>query len=172
MVLFLFAVFFWGCDEPVDGAAEAEPAMETAADLLPRSPDLTPYPEPEPGDALGAALLERAGRHARNMEVMRDIERGTLGRGEIQDHFLITEPGRCYQVFGAGAGGIADLDLMLLTEDMVLSQQDMSPDQYPMLGLASPICGRQAMRYRVRVRAFRGAGEYAVLFVRSAPHLF
>jgi len=161
-----------GCEEPPAEPLNPADSIRTTADLLPRSPDLSPYPEPEPGDTLGAAVLERAGRHARNMEVMRDFERGTLGRGEIQDHFLITEPGRCYQVFAAGGSGISDLDLMLLSDEMVLMQQDMSPDAYPMLGLSTPICGRQALRYRIRVRAFRGAGDYALLFVQSAPHLF
>jgi len=169
------AVIGSACESPDAGPAPSTgptAPVGTGADLLPRSPDLAEYPEPAPGDALAATLYERAQRFARNLEPAGDIERGTVRRGAHSEHFFVAEPGRCYQVFGAGAAGIRDLDLLLFDPEMVLVQQDAAPDPMPMLGLTTPICARQGVRYRVRVRAFRGEGEYGLLVTRTALHLF
>lgn len=164
-----------GCDEEsASGAAAGESLAptHTGADLLPRSPELAEYPEAEPGDALGALLFDRARTFARHLEADGEIERGTVRRSAHAEHFFVAEGGRCYQVFGAAVEGVRDLDLLLFDEGMTLVQQDSTPDATPMLGLTNPICPRQTVRYRVRVRAFRGEGEYGLLVTRTAPHLF
>ena len=154
------------CDTPE--AASRPPSgpaapVGTGADLLPRPPDLAEYPTPDPGDELASTLYEQAQRFARNLEPAGDIERGDVRRGAHSEHFFVAEPGRCYQVFGAGGSGIRDLDLLLFDAEMVLVQQDAAPDPTPMLGLTTPICARGgATRFRVRVRAFRAEGEYGL----------
>ena len=163
------------CEEasaPETAERGTQAPTHTGADLLPRSPDLAEYPEAEPGDALGSLLLERARTFARHLEADGDIARGTVRRSAHAEHFFVAEGGRCYQVYGAAEEGVRDLDLLLFDEGMTLVQQDTTPDATPMLGLTNPFCPRQTMRYRVRVRAFRGEGEYGLLVTRTAPHLF
>ncbi len=177
-VLFITAGFFCianmlgACESPDPAPRGPTTPVSTGADLLPRPVDLADYPTPPAGDELATTLYERARQFARNLEPAGDIERGTVRRGAHHEHFFVAEPGRCYQVFAAADPQIRDLDLLLFNSDMVLVQQDAAPDRTPMLGLTNPICARRGTRYRVRVRAFRGQGEYGLLVTRTAPHLF
>jgi hypothetical protein len=73
----------------------------------------------------------------------------------------------CYRILAVGGVEVNDLDLALYDADGGELDADTSGGDYPALGTTRPICPPSPGRYRVEVRMRSGAGEYAVVAVRT-----
>lgn len=92
---------------------------------------------------------------------------GALEAGGKRDHLLVLQGGRCYRVVAAAGPGVQDLDLVLYDEGGRQLRQDRTTDPEPMLGDKAEICPERGAAFRLQVRAYQGAGPYALRVLRS-----
>ena len=80
-------------------------------------------------------------------------------------------PGRCYKIIGVGAPSVTDLDLKLYAPanpdgtPSALVDQDVAEDNYPVIGLARPLCippGMPPISAQLRIRAYSGSGNIGI----------
>jgi hypothetical protein len=85
---------------------------------------------------------------------------------------ITLKPGRCYTLVGYSAK-VTDLDLYLLLPPGVLSGQDTTDDNKPVIGKApDAMCPafKSAVKYTLDIVADQGGGEFAVqLYSKKAP---
>ncbi len=134
-------------------------------DLAARTEALQPPPEhgPVPEDALGAAVhalgLAKARRYAPDEAgVLRD----SLRQGRVQEHPVVLLGTHCYVVVAAGGEGVEDLDLVLVNPAGQPVLHDAEAGAESWLGVSDAICPNEPGLFRVRVRMFRGQGDYAL----------
>jgi hypothetical protein len=116
------------------------------------------------GDALSKGIHDIAMRLPAGMK-----PDGPLGTGTLQaKHHLQTnvslQPGKCYSIVGYSKK-VKDLDLYLFMPPGILSGQDLSDDNRPVIGgPPQPMCpvGATALTYVLDIFADSGAGEVAV----------
>ncbi len=133
----------------------------------PPRPPLTLENGPEAPAERVVLLAEQHAAHAEPAEDMGPYA-GTLARGQIQDHPLVLIGTRCYVAIASGSEGVTDLDLSLIDQNGVPVAQDGEASRDAVIGARTPICPVQPEQYRLRVRMFRGEGDYAVsLFYAS-----
>jgi hypothetical protein len=77
---------------------------------------------------------------------------------------ITLKPGHCYAIVGYAAK-VTDLDLYLLLPPGILSGQDLTDDNKPVIGKdPDPMCpmAKSAVKYTLDIVADQGAGEFAV----------
>ncbi len=119
-------------------------------------------PGPATGDVVGITMQRRAQMVAAGMTPATPILRGTLTEGATQDFQAVMQAGKCFKIIGIGGMSVQDLDLKLFDPNGVQLQQDVATDNYPALGVESPICPSIAGAYRLQVQMYRGSGEFGV----------
>jgi hypothetical protein len=115
-------------------------------------------------DALAKGLREVARKVAPEMD-----PDGPLATGKVKEkQSLQTEvtllPGKCYTIVGYSKK-VKDLDLYLLLAPGILSGQDTTDDNAPVIGAApQPMCpvATTPVTYKLGIVADQGAGEIAV----------
>jgi hypothetical protein len=116
------------------------------------------------GDALSKGILDASKKLPAGMK-----PEGPLVVGNVpQKMHLRTEitlaPGKCYSILGYSAT-IKDLDLYLLLPPGILSGQDLTDDNKPIIGgPPSPMCptSQVPVTYKLDIYADKGSGDIAV----------
>src|SRR5579859_2162103 len=116
------------------------------------------------GDALAKGVREAAKKLTAGM-----TPEGPLAMGSVKEkqhlHTDVTlQPGKCYSIVGFSQK-VKDLDLYLFVPPGILSGQDLSDDNKPVVGgPPQPMCpvGSTAITYTLDIFADAGAGEIAV----------
>ncbi len=125
------------------------------------------------GDAVEIGLRAAAAKAAPDMQPEGPLGRAELAQGFHSGMLVSLKAGRCYAVVGFGSG-VQDLDLQLLTPPNydVISEQDQSDDNTPVIGRSPhPICPATTvdLPFKVDVFAEAGGGSVGVqLFSKAA----
>lgn len=124
-------------------------------------------PAPDPAvDPLGARLHAMGQRLIPRHEPEGGVLRGRLRQGEIEDHPVVLVGTHCYAVLGVASEGVQDLDLLLLDPNGAAVMHDTDEGQEASMGVREQICPATPGSFKVRVRAFRGEGDYAIRVFR------
>lgn len=134
-------------------------------DAMNASPSATLKPDgAKGGDALAKGVRDAAKKLSAGMQ-----PEGPLAMGSIKEkqhlHTEVTlQPGKCYSIVGFSAK-VKDLDLYLLLPPGILSGQDLSDDNKPIIGgPPQPMCpvSPQPVTYKLDIFADNGNGDVAV----------
>jgi hypothetical protein len=114
-----------------------------------------------PADPIGASV------HAWGVEAIPRMAPTEYLRGEVRPHEVADHPqvllgSHCYTFLAESGDGIDDLNLVLLDPSGTPLLTDSDEGKRAALGLRQQICPDHPGSYVLRVRAFRGAGEFVV----------
>jgi hypothetical protein len=115
-------------------------------------------------DPIAKALREFAKKVAPGMEADGPLATGTLSEKQSLQADVTLQPGKCYAIVGY-SNKVRDLDLYLLLAPGILSGQDTTDDNTPVIGAPpQPMCpvAATAVTYKLGIVADRGAGDVAV----------
>jgi len=115
-------------------------------------------------DALAKGLRELAKKVAPEMDADGPLATGKLKEKQSLQTEITLLPGKCYAVVGYSKK-VKDLDLYLLLAPGILSGQDTTDDNSPVIGAApQPMCpvATTPVTYKLGIVADQGAGEVAV----------
>ncbi len=87
-----------------------------------------------------------------------EVNEGGAGR----EHHFEAKPGDCYRVFAVAEPAVQDLDVEVLSPSKKRVAFDTSDDRWPVVRPDGPFCVTEEGQHRVRVRAQRGKGRYAI----------
>jgi hypothetical protein len=122
--------------------------------------------------ALAAGVRELAKTAAPGMKADGPLVTGKLEEKKNLRAEITLKPGRCYALLGYSAK-VTDLDLYLLLPPGVLSGQDTTDDNKPVIGKTpDAMCPvfKSAVKYTLDIVADQGGGEFAVqLYSKKAP---
>jgi hypothetical protein len=90
------------------------------------------------------------------------LEGGQSSADPIARFTFKGETGRCYRVFSASDGNVADLDMAVLDPDQAVVGHDTNADAFPILNPDGPLCLTKPGTYTVLVSVEKGAGKYAL----------
>ena len=93
------------------------------------------------------------------------ISEGSLPEGGEAHFDGRLDPGQCYTVVGLGAGGVANLDVVITDE----AGNDIAHDSTEDGSAAVQFCPQYPAQYRISVRMTRGSGGYLVTSWSGAP---
>jgi hypothetical protein len=113
---------------------------------------------------LAKGVRELAKTAAPGMKADGPLVVGKLDEKKNQQTEVTLKPGKCYAVVGY-ATKITDLDLYLLLPPGILSGQDLTDDNKPVIGKApDAMCpsAKSAVKYMLDIVADQGSGEFAV----------
>lgn len=116
------------------------------------------------GDPLGKGVLEAAKKLAAGMKPDGPLAVGTLKEKQHLQADVTLLPGKCYAIVGYSKR-VKDLDLYLLLPPGILSGQDLTDDNKPIIGgPPQPMCpvSLTAVTYKLDIFADAGGGEVAV----------
>jgi hypothetical protein len=122
------------------------------------------------GDPLAKGLRDLALKVAPGMEPDGPLATGILKEKENLQTDITLQPGKCYAIVGYSKK-VRDLDLYLLLSPGILSGQDTTDDNAPVIGgPPSPMCpvATTPVTYKLGVVADQGAGEVAVQLYSKA----
>ena len=123
--------------------------------------DHGPVPDPSE-DPLGARLYALGKELIPRHEPVGVVLRGTLRQGEVEDHPVVLVGTHCYAAVGVGSEGVEDLDLLLIDPNGAAVMHDSDQGAEATIGVREQICPATPGMFEVRVRMFRGEGDYAV----------
>jgi len=117
-------------------------------------------------DDVATNMSVRARQYAQGYGVASDLVRAAIREGMAG----VTVPGTvqagfCYRIIGVGGAGVRDLDLFLYDQTGREVDHDRSPDNYPVIGLARPLCippGMPPISAQLRIRAYSGSGNIGI----------
>lgn len=116
------------------------------------------------GDVLGKGVRDAAKKLPAGMQPEGPLAMGSLKeKGHLQTDITLT-PGKCYSIVGFSKK-VKDLDLYLFVPPGVLSGQDLTDDNKPIIGGApQPMCpvATTAVTYKLDIFADSGGGDVAV----------
>jgi hypothetical protein len=116
------------------------------------------------GDALAKGIKDASKKLPAGMQPDGPMAMGTLAeKGHLATDITL-QPGKCYSIVGFSKK-VKDLDLYLLLPPGVLSGQDLTDDNKPIIGGApQPMCpvSTTAVTYKLDIVADVGAGDVAV----------
>jgi hypothetical protein len=113
-------------------------------------------------DALAKKIREQAKKFATGMKAEGAMARATLKEGDRAQMDVSLEQGKCYAIIGAAEAGVTDLDLQLMVAPGVMSAQDPTDDELPMIGKApNPFCPDSTTQYKLGLYAEKGGGAAA-----------
>ncbi len=117
-------------------------------------------------DEIGNNMALRARQFALGYGVASDLIRATIRQG--MEGVMVpgtVQAGYCYRIIAVGGTGVRDLDLFLYEPTGRQVDADRAPDNYPVIGLARPLCippGVPAQSAQLRIRSFTGSGAIGV----------
>jgi hypothetical protein len=115
-------------------------------------------------DPLAKGLKDLAKKAAPGMEPDGPLATGTLKEKQNLQTDITLQPGKCYAIVGYSKK-VKDLDLYLLLAPGILSGQDTTDDNGPVIGSPTqPMCPVSTIpvTYKLGIVADQGAGEIAV----------
>lgn len=115
-------------------------------------------------DPLAKGLRELAKRAAPGMQPDGPLATGDIKEKQNVQTDITLQPGKCYAILGF-SGKVRDLDLYLLLPPGILSGQDTTDDNVPVIGgPPQPMCpvATTPVTYKLDIVADHGAGEVAV----------
>ena len=121
-------------------------------------------------DPLAKGVRELAKQQATGMEADGPLQTGTLKEKQHLHADVTLKPGKCYALVGFSTT-VKDLDVHLLLPPGILSAQDTTDDNKPVVGKApDALCprGTTAITYKVDFFADQGAGDIAVQLYSKA----
>jgi hypothetical protein len=122
------------------------------------------------GDALAKGVRESAKQAAPGMDAEGPLAMGSLKEKQHLQTDITLKPGRCYVLVGFSQK-VKDLDLHLLLPPGILSGQDLTDDNKPVIGRApDAMCpvAATAVTYKLDIFADQGAGDVAVQLYSKA----
>jgi hypothetical protein len=122
------------------------------------------------GDPLARGLRDFARRAAAGMQPDGPLGTSTLKEKQNVQMDVTLQPGKCYAIVGY-SNKVRDLDLYLLLPPGILSGQDTTDDNTPVIGDSrQPMCPVAAtpIDYKLGIVADQGAGEVAVQLYSKA----
>jgi hypothetical protein len=122
--------------------------------------------------SIAAGVRELAKTAASGMKADGPLVTGKLEEKKNLRAEITLKPGRCYTLIGYSAK-VTDLDLYLLLPPGILSGQDTTDDNKPVIGkMPDAMCpvSKSAVKYTLGIVADQGGGEFAVqLYSKKAP---
>jgi hypothetical protein len=121
-------------------------------------------------DLLATGVRDVAKSAAPGMQPEGPLAMGSLKEKEHLQADITLQPGKCYAVVGYSQK-IKDLDLHLLLAPGILSGQDLTDDNKPVIGRApDPMCPASStpITYKLDIFADSGAGDIAVQLYSKA----
>jgi hypothetical protein len=115
-------------------------------------------------DPLAKGVRDAAKRLPAGMQPEGPLAMGSLKEKQHLQTDLTLQPGKCYSIVGYSKK-VKDLDLYLLLPPGILSGQDLTDDNKPIIGgPPQPMCpvSPQAITYKLDIYAESGAGDVAV----------
>jgi hypothetical protein len=121
-------------------------------------------------DTTAKGIKEAAKKHASGMMPIGPMYTASLKEKTHATADVKLEPGQCYAIVGYGAK-LKDLDLHLFLPPGILSGQDTTDDNAPVIGKdPTPMCpsGSMAVTYKLDMFADQGSGDVAAqLYAKS-----
>jgi len=115
-----------------------------------------------PSDPLGARLHALGLERVRRLAPEGMIRRGTLRAGEVEEHTHVLLGTHCYSMIAVGSEGVEELDLVLRDPAGAPVMHDTDDGDVATLGITTSVCPMEPGMYSIRVRMFRGEGDYAM----------
>jgi hypothetical protein len=115
-------------------------------------------------DPLAKGVRDVAKRAAAGMQPDGPLAMGVLKEKQVLQTDVTLEPGKCYAIVGYSKK-LGNVDLYLLLSPGILSAQDNTDDNTPVIGgSAQPLCPAAAtpITYKLAIIGGRGAGDVAV----------
>jgi hypothetical protein len=116
------------------------------------------------GDALAKGVRDVAKKLPAGMQPDGPLAMGAVKEKQHLQTDVTLQPGKCYSIVGYSKK-VKDLDLYLLLPPGVLSGQDLTDDNKPIIGGApQPMCpvSQTAVTYKLDIFADSGGGDVAV----------
>lgn len=116
------------------------------------------------GDALAKGVRDVAKKLPAGMQPDGPLAMGNVKEKQHLQTDVTLQPGKCYSIVGYSKK-VKDLDLYLLLPPGILSGQDLTDDNKPIIGGApQPMCpvSQTAVTYKLDIFADSGAGDVAV----------
>jgi hypothetical protein len=116
------------------------------------------------GDPLAKGVREAAKKLAAGMQPDGPMAMGSLKEKQHLQADITLQPGKCYAIVGYSKK-VKDLDLYLLLPPGILSGQDLTDDNKPIIGgPPQPMCpvSPTAITYKLDIFADAGGGDVAV----------
>jgi hypothetical protein len=124
----------------------------------------------EKGNALAKGILEASKKLPAGMKPEGPLVTGNVAQKTHLQTDVTLAPGKCYSILGFSAT-VKDLDLYLLLPPGILSGQDLTDDNKPIIGgPPTPMCptSQTPVTYKLDIFADKGGGDVAVqLFSKS-----
>jgi hypothetical protein len=117
-------------------------------------------------DEIANNMALRARQYAAGFGVASDLIRANIRQG--MEGVMVpgqVQSGYCYRIIAVSGAGVRDLDLFLYNPQGQVMDQDRATDNYPVLGLARPLCvppGIPPQAAQMRVRAYNGNGGIGI----------
>jgi hypothetical protein len=116
------------------------------------------------GDPIAKGIRDAAMKLPAGMKPEGPLATGSLKEKQHLQTDLTLQPGKCYSIVGFSKK-VKDLDLYLFVPPGVLSGQDLTDDNKPIIGgPPQPMCpvGASAITYKLDIFADSGAGDVGV----------
>jgi hypothetical protein len=116
------------------------------------------------GDVLAKGVRDVAKKLSPGMQPDGPLAMGAVKEKQHLQTDLTLQPGKCYSIVGFSKK-VKDLDLYLLLPPGILSGQDLTDDNKPIIGgPPQPMCpaSQTAITYKLDIFADQGAGDVAV----------
>lgn len=116
------------------------------------------------GDTLAKGVRDVAKHLPAGMQPDGPLAMGNVKEKQHLQTDITLQPGKCYSIVGYSKK-VKDLDLYLLLPPGILSGQDLSDDNKPIIGgLPQPMCpvAQTAVTYKLDIFADSGGGDVAV----------
>jgi len=116
------------------------------------------------GDALAKGVRDVAKKLSPGMQPDGPLAMGAVKEKQHLQTDVTLQPGKCYSIVGYSKK-VKDLDLYLLLPPGILSGQDLTDDNKPIIGGApQPMCpvSQTAITYKLDIFADSGGGDVAV----------
>lgn len=98
---------------------------------------------------------------ANGMKQLGPVLQGEATEGGVE-HAFEAKAGECFRLFAVADAGVSSLAVELRDPKGLPLAADHDADRWPVVNPDGPICVMDDGRYTVRVRARRGAGQYAL----------
>ncbi len=151
---------------PLAQVLQTDPAViQKVYDATVGAPAATLKPSGATGsDALAKGVRDSAKKLTAGMQPEGPLAMGSLKEKQHLQTDITLQPGKCYSIIGFSRK-VKDLDLYLLLPPGILSAQDLTDDNKPVIGgPPQPMCpvSSQPITYKLDIFADSGGGDVAV----------